>query len=372
MEAASGENLLTALAAGCSASAFTAFLTFPLDFLKTNQQLSNDGGLLKYKVNQSITSISQFMTGSSALVAGSVLKNTTRITMYHWASDFMAIDTSGDKRKTSAPRVVIAGAMSGFVETLWIVPFERIKTIMIQNRLLVAEVKGNPLPVDITGLGIEKHPKPLFSRQYISPHAYWTSELVRQYKTGKVASKFHHHHAAPSDALKTEFNKTPALTLVRTIRQMYALDGFKAFTNGTMITFARQMTTSMAWFSTFNATRQLISPHGKSSEPQWFTLNSSKTEQTLLYVVSAIAATAVSQPLDVLKSHIQLKNGRALYRDGLLTAYKLIEKNGFGVLFAGAFPRGFKIAAHGALTALMYGYFSSAITSVGSKSVFVE
>lgn len=372
METQRGDNLLTALAAGCSASALTAFLTFPLDFLKTNQQLSNGPLLAKYNVNQSITSIAQFMTGSSALVAGSVLKNMTRITMYHWSSDFMAMDTAGNKKKTTAPRVVIAGAMSGFVETLWIVPFERIKIVMIQNRLLAAEVKGNPNPVDITGLGLDKHPKTLFARQYVSPHAYWTSELAHQYKTGKTASKFHHHHVIPADELKAEFNKTPAMSMIKAVRQMYALEGLLAFTTGTMITFARQVGTSMAWFSTFNATRQLINPHGKAAEPQWFTLNSSKTEQTFLYVVSAVAATAVTQPLDVIKSHMQLKNGRMLFRDSLLTAYKLVAHNGVSSLFAGAFPRGFKIAAHGALTAILYGNFATAITSVSNKSVFLE
>lgn len=377
-----GESFLTALAAGCSASGVTAFLTFPLDFLKTSSQLSSSRGLAKFHVNQNISSISQLMTGSSALVAGAVMKNFARIVSYNWASNFMAIESSSDKKKTSAPRVVIAGAMSGFVETLWIVPFERIKTTMIQNRLLVAEVAGNPdKAVDITGYCRQVHHKNnLFARQYVSPHAYYTMEVLSQLKSGKAPSKFlpsHHrpHLSVPSgakDALKMEFNKTPALTLLRTVRQMYALEGIHAFTTGTMITLVRQVGTSAAWFSTYNATRQLIDPHGKSSEPRWFSLNIGTYQQAFLHVISACATVAVTQPLDVVKSHMQLKNGKMLYKDSLSTAYKLVAKNGFTMLFAGALPRGVKIAAHGSLTALLYSAFGNGINVLGNKSVFTD
>lgn len=373
-----GDSLLTALVAGCSASGLTSFLTFPLDFLKTNQQLSNNAGLAKFNVNQSVTSINQMMTGSSALVAGSIFKNFSRIVSYNWASNFMAIETLLDKKKTSAPRVVIAAAMSGFMETIWIVPFERIKTIMIQNRLLVSEIKGNPdKSIDITGSKFDKlHKQLVFSKQYISPHAYYTTELMNQLKSGKASSKFQQqhlrHHGGGIDKLKVEFNKTPALTLLKTARQMYALEGIHAFTSGTMITFARQIATSAAWFSTYNATRQLIDPHGMSTEPKWFSLNIGKAQQTFLHIVSAGAVVALTQPLDVVKSHMQLKNGKLLHRDSLSTAYRLVARRGVMLLFAGGLPRGFKIAVHGSLTALLYGNFESTINMLGNKSVFTD
>lgn len=316
------------------------------------------------------------MTGSSALVTGSIIKNFARIVSYNWASNFMAIETLPDKRKSSAPRVVIAGAMSGFMETIWIVPFERIKTTMIQNRLLVAEIKGNPdKSVDITGSKLDKmHKPPVLSRQYISPHAYYSSELIAQLKSGKATSKFlhHHRHHGGIDALKAEFNKAPALSFFKTVRQMYALEGIHAFTAGTMITFARQIATSAAWFSTYNATRQLIDPHGKSMEPRWFSLNIGAVQQTFLHIVSAGAVVVLTQPLDVIKSHIQLKNGKLLCRDALSTGYRLVARHGVTLLFAGALPRGFKIAAHGSLTAIMYGNFESAINALGNKSVFTD
>lgn len=377
-----GDSLLTAQVAGCSASAATAFLTFPLDFLKVNQQLSNYRALAKHNVNQSLSSISHIMTGSSALVLGAILKNFARVSSYNWASNFMAIENLGDNRKTSAPRVVIAGAMSGFIETLFIVPFERIKITMIQNSLLVAEKKGNPLPaLDITGSRLDNTAKSLiFEKQYLSPHAYFTSEVVHQLKTGKIYSKFshhsiHQHHAkkiSKRDALKVQYNANPAMTLLKTVKQMFELEGIHAFTAGTMITFARQIGTSAAWFSTYSATRQFIDPHGSMKEPSWFSLSIGGTQQAFLYIISAVAAVAVTQPLDVVKSHIQLKNGRLLYHDSLSTAYRLVARKGFMLLYAGAFPRGFVIATHGCITALLYNYFEKTINLLDNKSVFTD
>ena len=40
----------------------------------------------------------------------------------------MSIDShNGNNNKTTAPRIVIAGVMSGFIETLWLIPFENVK-----------------------------------------------------------------------------------------------------------------------------------------------------------------------------------------------------------------------------------------------------
>lgn len=373
-EPPAGESLLTALAAGCTASGLTALMTFPLDFAKVHQQLTNQAARNEHKVYVNINSISHVMTGSSALFAGSVIKNFSRIISYNWASDFMAIGSRSNKKQTSAPRVVIAAAMTGSMESLWIVPFERIKTTMIENRLLVSEISGNLNPnVDITkGLLICHHKNAFVGRKYLLPHAYFTTEVLNMLKSGKKHSKFHRSHPShfPIDALKAEFNKAPALNFLSTVRQMYALEGIHAFTAGTMITLVRQVGTSAAWFSTYNATRQLIDPHSEFTEPRWFSLQIGKMQQISLYVVSALATVAVTQPIDVVKTHIQLKNGKLLYKDSLSTAYKLVAHRGFLLLYAGAFPRGLKIAAHGTLTALLYSYAVQSLNAIRNPFFF--
>lgn len=378
MGISSGDNLLTALVAGCTSSGLAAFITFPLDFFKTRQQLSCEVLRREYKIEASVTSLSQLMTGSSALVAGSMIKNFCRILSYQWTSDFMAIDTHDNKKKTSAPRVVIAAAMTGCMESLWIVPFERIKTTMIENRLLVGEIRGNPNPsMDITrGVYSKIEMNALGGRAYLLQHAYYTTEVLSFVKNGKVPLTFNQSQVDASqaqiDALKKEFNKAPALTFVRSILQMYALEGIHAFTAGTMITLVRQCATSAAWFSTYSATRQFFDPHNSTEESRWFSPLIGKSEKTFLYLVSALATVAITQPIDVVKSQIQLKNGRLLYKDSLTAAYQLVARRGFLLLYSGFLPRFFKIAAHGSLTALLYDYAEKAFSDVNERFVFTD
>lgn len=374
-----GDSLLTALVAGCSSAAFAAFVTFPLDFIKTMHQLDNTPQLNKFNApGFQPGSIVQIMKGSSALVTGNVLKNFTRLLSYNWASNFMAIDSRhDDSKKTSAPRVVIAGAMSATMETVLIIPTERVKITMIQNQILANEKALFPdKSVDITG--VDKHHKlvqSIFSRQYVSPHAYFTSSLVSQLKSGKTGQKFlSTHHVKPSvaDALRLEFNKTLALTLTGTIRQMYAIHGMRGFFTGSFITFARQVGSSAAWFSTYNATRQLVDPHKKPDEQNWFRFQHSAWQLIGLHFISAAAVIALTQPLDVVKTNIQSKNGSMLFKDSLSTAYKLVLRKGFKCLFSGAVPRGIKIGINGSITAFFYGWIDGGINTLATKTVFTD
>lgn len=346
--------------------------------MKHLHQLDNSAQLKKFNApGFQPSSIMQIMTGSSALITGNVMKNFTRLLLYNWASNFMAIESRHDQKKTSAPRVVIAGAMSATMETLLIIPTERVKITMIQNRILANEIANFPdKTVDITG--IDKHHKLLqniFSRQYVSPHAYYTSGLISQLRSGKTGQKFpsaHQGRPHGMDALKAEFNKTPALTLLGTIRQMYALHGIYGFYSGTFITFARQIGSSAAWFSTYNATRQLLDPHNKPDEQNWFRFQHSAYQLIGLHFISAAAVIALTQPLDVVKTHIQSKNGHVLYKDSLSTAYKLVLRKGFKSLFAGALPRGIKIGINGSITAFFYGAIDGGINTLATKTVFTD
>lgn len=376
-----GDSLLTALVAGCSSAGFAAFVTFPLDFFKTMHQLDNSAQLKKFNApGFQPSAINHIMKGSSALVTGNVMKNFTRLLLYNWASNFMAMESRNDTKRTSAPRVVIAGAMSATMETVLIIPTERIKITMIQNQILATEIAHFPEKnIDITGVEKQHHKlvQSIFSRQYVSPHAYYTTGLLSQLKSGKSGQKFLSAHAVRSpsalDALKTEFNKTPALTLLSTIRQMYALQGIQGFFSGTFITFARQIGSSAAWFSTYNATRQLIDPHNKQSDEQnWFKFQHSAWQLIGLHCISAAAVIALTQPLDVIKTNIQSKNGSMLYKDSLSTAYKLVLRKGFKSLFSGAVPRGIKIGINGSITAFFYGWIDNGITTLATKTVFTD
>lgn len=377
-----GDNLLTALISGTTAGAATATITYPLDSLKTQLQLNNSALLAKFKLDaQFSSSLSQLYKGGSALVIGSLFKNSARLILYNWLTKFMAIDTYDEhgqlKRKTSAPRIVIAGAMSGFIETLWIIPFENIKITMIQNMLLQKEIRKYAGQFDVTGGS--KHHKPVqgsFQKQYISPHAYYTSDVLAQLKSGKAASKFtaqtRSHHQTPKDLLKIRYNKHPASTFFGTVNEIYALKGIRGFTAGTCITFIRQAAISFVWLSTYNSTRQWLDPHNASPDPGWFGHNHTAIQLTGIHVFSSLAVIATTQPLDVIKSHLQLKNGKKVYKDSLSTAYKLFIHQGPRSLYRGALPRGLKVLVGGGLTAGIYRGVENIVGVAGGQILFGE
>lgn len=374
-----GENLLAALISCTTAAAFSATCTYPFDFIKTQQQLNNEKVMKKWNIPGNYpNSLAQLYKGGSALVLGSIVKNGTRIIAYNWLTQFMSIDShNGNNNKTTAPRIVIAGVMSGFIETLWLIPFENVKITMIQNQTLANELKRcKNLGYDITGkvthspLTHHKSTKPIYLRQYVSPHAYLSSDVIDQYIKQKVRFGGVPIKDKALESLKFHYNKHPSLTLFGTVKEMYELKGLRAFTAGTFITFTRQIGISWVWLATYNATRQLIDPHNTNNE--WFGHKHTMIQLVGLHFLSSVAVIMVTQPLDVIKTHLQLKNGNLLYRDSLSTAYKLFLQQGPWALFKGAFPRFLKVLISGGLTATVYEYVERLVDVAGHQKIFSQ
>lgn len=381
----SGDSLLTALVSGSTAAAISATLTYPLDCIKTQQQLNNEVKMHKFNIPGNYPStLAQVFRGGSALVIGSIMKNSARLILYNWLTKFMALDsadgTGHHKQKTSAPRIVIAGVMSGLIETMWIIPFENIKIAMIQNMTLnneIARSAEHGIKYDVTGLsGIAKHHKPpqsVFTRQYVSPHAYMTSDILSQYKLGKLSSRFlPTTRPTKMDSLKLKYNKHPSMTFFSTVREIYTLKGLRGFASGTCITMVRQVAISTAWLSTYNATRQWLDPHSNSNEQSWFGHKHTAFQLVGLHLLSSLAVIVLTQPLDVIKSHLQLKNGKQVYKDSLHTAYKLFMEQGYRSLWRGSLPRGIKIAINGGLTASVYSYVEDIVGVAGAQTIFAS
>lgn len=377
-------NLLTALVSGTTTAALVGTITYPLDFIKTQSQLNNVKSALKYGIpSNSPSSLAQLFKGGSALVIGNVLKNSARLFLYHWLSNFMALEgenhNGNHKKKTTAPRIVIAGIMSGFLETLWLIPFENIKITMIQNMSLTNEIErcnnqGNK--VDVTGYSIpNKHHKPsqnVFKHHYISPHAYYTSDLIAAYK-GLSQLRFSTHIVkhTKTDQLKYRYNQHPSLTFLGAVREIYNVKGLRGFSYGGCITLVRQVAISSIWLSTYNWTKQLYLPHNKSHDG-WFGDSYTVFQLVALQVVASTAVITCTQPLDVIKSHMQLKNSHTIYRDSLRTAYRLVLDNGLGALYRGTLPRGIKVLVSGGLSANFYAYFEQLFATVSTTTVFSE
>ena len=377
-------NLVTALVSGATAASVTGLLTFPFDSIKTQQQLNNTAYASKWKIPGNYpSSIAQIYKGASALVVGGIFKSSTRLISFNWATKFMSLESHDlhghPVLKSSAPRIVIAGAIAGFMETIWLIPFENIKITMIQNMSLQNELTrcaDANIRFNITGI-VDSHHKPaqnIFTKQYISPHAYYTSKVLEQYKLGRSSSRFtSSNHFDSTDVLKRKLNKAPTQSMFGTISDIYKLRGISGFTQGTFITYIRQSATSIVWFWTYNATRQLIDPKKKESvDQQWFSNQHSMVTLLGLHLLSTLAVIAATQPIDVVKSHLQSKNGKLIYQDSLSTAYRLFSQQGFKSLFRGALPRGLKVLVSGGLTATVYSYVEDIVNLAGTQNPFLS
>lgn len=377
------DSLLTALVSGTTSAAVVGTVTYPFDFIKTQSQLNNWKAIEKFKIpSNAPTSLAHLFKGCSALVIGNVVKSSARIFLYNWLSNFMALDSSDPQgnhtTRTTAPRIVIAGAMSGVIETVCLIPFENIKIHMIQNMSLLNEIRrvaqeGSKL--DVTGYSIpDKHHKPvqnIFNKQYVSPHAYFTNEILAQYK-GKNLSRFSSSHLAKQskrDAILHHYNKNPSLTFFGTVKEIYSIKGFKGFFYGGFITVVRQTMISAIWLSAYNSTKQVFLPHHKAGEG-WFSEQYTLLQSLGLQLAAAGAVILTTQPIDMIKTHMQLKNSHTAYKDSLRTAYRIVLENGFFALYRGSLARGVKVSISGGLSITLYSYFERLINAASTKTVF--
>ena len=375
----SSDTLLTALVLGVLLAATTATITYPFDSIKTQQQITNDAYMKKWHIPGNYpSSLAQLFRGCLALVVGLMMKTSTRIITYNWACQFMTVyhDNAGaHKLKPTLLRVVVAGAIAGFFELLWIIPFENIKILMIQNMLLANELKRckeHGITYDITGKDTTSHghrpPLSIFTRQYVLPNAYYTTGIVEQIK-GKMPSKFTlPSQLTAADTLKIQYNHSPTHTFLGSIKELYATKGLPGFTLGLFVTLTRQVGNSVVWFWTYNAVRQLLDPQAKSDA--WLSGSHLMLQSLAIHFTATLAVILATQPLDVVKTHMQLKNGKRLYRDSLFTAYKLFTKQGPRLLYKGLLPRWCKVLVLGGLTAGVYLYVERFVSMAGQKSPF--
>lgn len=371
LENTQSDSLITALVSGTSAAVVTATLTFPFDSIKTQLQLHDSTYMARHGVLASYpTSIAQIFKGASASVAGAVLKNGTRLVLYNWLSRFMAIDNrhhNGHSMKTNAPRIVVAGAILGLIETVVLIPFENIKINMIQNMLLFNELKS---PASSRTLPARTSQGNIFMHQYILPNAYYSSDMIAQ-AHGKSVRQLGPEYAeavAPLDALRKKYNARPPMTFSGVVREMYDIRGARAFFAGTCITMVRQIAVSTLWMWTYNVTRQAMDPH--STSQNWFGHAHTPVQLMGLHLLSCAAVISATMPLDVIKTRLQSKNGKYVYKDSLTTAYRLVMQEGFKSLYRGALPRAFKVLVSGGLTAAVYQYMERIAVEAGNQKVF--
>ncbi|ODV97529.1 hypothetical protein PACTADRAFT_37451 [Pachysolen tannophilus NRRL Y-2460] len=291
-------NLVTAVIAGSSAAIVQTLVTYPFEFIKTCRQLQKANAGAIFQIAESHGR--DFFIGCNGLAIGNALKASSRFFIFNSTSKFMANDSGS----TTAPRVVVAGLMTGFIESLFVIPFENIKTTSIQNFLI-----------------LQNRSKEI-------------SDAVMKAK-GTLPP--------PSTDLRS--NKSPPQYLfLKVCREIYNTRGLRGFTQGSSITVLRQIMNSMVWFSTYNGLKTIIDPlHDLDAVYSLFA-----------GFLSSAAVVAITQPIDVVKTRIQAKDYSKHYKDSFTCLFKIFVNEGIATLWSGWLPRLFKVSLSGTITLASY------------------
>jgi solute carrier family 25 citrate transporter 1 len=264
--------------------------------------------------------------GCSAVITGNATKSLVRFSVYNWATKFMA-DNSGE---ASAPQIVVAGMFTGLCESMMVVPFENIKTTMIErSSLTVAGAAINP---------------PVFP----PPHTQLTSHTHTIHHGSHPKKKTVRPPAPKPNPAYALYEVTPGVEgLLGNVRNMYQIRGLRAFVQGFSPTIVRQVTNSMVRFTTYNFLKQLVHPND-SSEPM---------SGVLAFTLGALAGAVevlATQPIDVVKSRMQTVNGIKLYGSSMLCSYRIFVEEGPTRLWAGLLPRFVKVTFSGGIVFGVY------------------
>lgn len=327
---------MTAIIAGVAASVAQTTLTYPFEFAKTVSQLNRRVPDAKGKVPspQLPHHFKSYFSGCGALNAGNALKSGSRFLVFNAASKFMATDNG----KTSAPRLVIAGAMTGFVESLWIIPFENIKTTMIESTLILdAREKAAETKMDPAKLAKPEGSKKLF-------HKSISSELANH----------------PMVIAKRKWDKTPASNFHQAVQEIYQTRGLRGFLQGTVPTLVRQCSNSAVRFGTYTWLRSLFSRGGEMNHYLTFAVG----------VTSSVMVVAVTQPIDVVKTRMQSRETYYLYRNSFNCAYRIFVQEGVRAFWAGWVPRLLKVGTSGGVAFTVYQHVENQITRALKEKPF--
>lgn len=305
----SKDELMVQLIAGSVAGLVQTTASQPFEFWKTVAQLP-------HKYPSEMLPLGQYFTGCSILNVSVVAKTAVRFGAFHGVTNWMQ-GTLSEEQVPSNARVILASLFTGTMESLCIVPFEAIKTNMIENAVLGTSI--------IESGGEISKPKATF------------------------------HRTKPvTNALKYR-DPIPVQGLLNNIKEMYASRGLRSYFQGLMPTLCRQLGNSVVRFSTYTAMKQVWL--------QKFANND--TLQTYMGVIlgtlSSIAVVSLTQPLDVIKTRMQSQWAPKTYTNSINCAYQIFVQEGIPTFWKGFVPRLFKVGISGGITFGIYEYVENLI-----------
>ena len=340
---------VTQLFAGSAAAIVQTSLTQPFEFLKTTLQLQR-------RNSPAITFPSlTYFTGTSILSICGVTKTFLRFGTFGLATEFLSKETSLDL--APGVRTALAGIITGAVESVWIIPFENVKTVTIQNTMLpltrqAASAKQLHQQQQqqqqlLSQLATKSSRAPTFHKA--SSQAGAIKETLEQQKIPDIAKrrleafKYYEAHSSPG--------------MLDSIKEIYLTRGFRGYWQGTFPTIFRQLGNSSVSFITYATLRQLALGSGNDEIV-------SESLATVLGVVSSVAVVGVTQPIDVVKTRMQSKYAWREYgSSSIRCCYRLVTEEGYAALWKGAVPRLFKVGLSGGISFAIYQYFENFVNT---------
>lgn len=317
----------------------------PFEFMKTSLQLRRNLPGAAQWVPPDFGKV--YFTGLSAVAIGAASKAVLRVATFSAFSKFMA----DEDNRTTAPRVVTAGLLTGITESIIVVPFESIKTTMI-NRVQAPTGKATAPPAEIK----------LPESKPVETKAGEKSSVVLKEKK-RVARPTGTVIKAPT--VQYAQIDTSVSGLLGNIKEMYKDRGIRAFVQGFFPTVARQAANSAVRFTTYSALKHWLtnpedSEYGRLSAVWGFGLG----------LLSSGAMVIATQPIDVVKTRLQSIHGIKEYRSSLQCAYKIFVEEGVRTFWAGTLPRFCKAGLSGAIIFATYESVSNVINAAIEKKPF--
>ncbi|KAL3237732.1 Mrx20p RNJ42_00719 [Nakaseomyces bracarensis] len=321
----------TLITAGSTAAVFETTVTYPFEFLKTGLQLHRSlPGVQPFEALG--YQVRAYFTGCSAVNIGAILKTSIRFWTFDKASEWVRPPDLPRDAKLTGPQLLMAGVLTGTMESLCIIPFENVKVAMIQNALVTDERAKNG--------GISSIDK-----------------LKGELQASKPAKKTFHKQPIATSPYEVLFPEKLPTNIFSTISELYRHRGIRAYFQGTVPTMMRQVGNSVVRFTTFTTLRQFAPREYQNNE--YFA--------TLLGLVSSGAVVAATQPLDVIKTRMQAKDSMVLYRNSINCGYRIFVEEGITAFWKGWLPRLMKVGLAGGVSFGIYQYTENLIMLTRQK-----
>ncbi|KAL6925995.1 hypothetical protein ACO0SA_000605 [Hanseniaspora valbyensis] len=293
------------------ASMLTMSLAHPFEIIKIGQQLSFGN----YNFGLKHLNPWYYSSGLSALNLAIVSKNILRFPLYNEIIKFLERDNDNFKRDhyhhnlstityASTQNILIAGGITGFLESCFYIPFENLKSRMVGNSIILSERQQNV---------------------HLSNSKYMVER--RQAYIGKQTKRV--------QQIMEAYRVKPSINLFTSFKEICQTDGIKGFFRGTLPTCMKFSLNSMINFSCYTfITEQILSNH--------------KHDTLSLSLLTSVACSSmiilITQPLDFIKTRTQSNRFGPFYYSSMTDCIKKIAKEEtMAAFYKGWFPRFIKV-----------------------------